>query len=97
MVPILFIIGIAAALVVGGTVVSLFLYTRCLAEARHSRRVRRLDIATMSQALEHPFPANVSVVDGELTHYARRAVVALMFAVAMLALIVISMVHAFIH
>ncbi len=97
MVPILSIIGIAAALVVGGTVVSLFLYTRCLSEARRSRRVRRLDIATMRHAIERPFPANVSVVDSELTHYARRTLVALIFALAMLALIVISMVHAFIH
>jgi len=97
MVPTLSIIGIASVLVIGGTVVSLFLYTRCLSEARRSRRVRQLDVATMRHAIEHPFPANVSVVDGELTHYARRAVVALIFALAMLALIVISVVHAFIH
>lgn len=42
MVPTLSIIGIAAALVIGGTVVSLFLHTRCLSEARRSRRVRRV-------------------------------------------------------
>jgi hypothetical protein len=98
MVPTLTIIGIAAALVVGGTVVSLFLYTRCLSEARHSRFVRRrLDVAAMRHATEYPFPANVSAIDGELTHYARRAVVALIFALVMLALIVLSMVHAFLH
>jgi hypothetical protein len=97
MVPTLSIIGIAAVLVVGGTVVSLFLYTRCLAEARYSRKVRRLEVATMSQALERPFPANVSVVDGEFTHYARRTLAALIFALVMLALIIISMAHAFIH
>lgn len=98
MVPTLTIIGIATTLVVGGTVVSLFLYTRCLSEARHSRLVRRrLDVATMRQATEYPFPANVSAIDGELTHYARRAVVALIFALALLILIVVSMVHAFIH
>jgi hypothetical protein len=98
MVPTLTIIGIAAALVVGGTVVSLFLYTRCLSEVRHSQSVRRrLDIAVIRDATEYPFPANVSAIDGELTHYARRVVVALIFALVMLALIVISMIHAFLH
>jgi len=97
MVPTLSIIGIAAALVIGGTVVSLFLYTRCLSEARHARRMRRLDIATMYSAIERPFPANVSVVDSEFTHYARRTLVTLIFALAMSALIVISMVHTLIH
>ena len=91
MVPVLSIIGIAAVLVVGGTVVSLFLYTQSFTE--RTRRVRQLDMAMAEQ----PFLRNVNIVDGEMTHYARRALVALLFALAMLALVVTSVIHAFLH
>lgn len=91
MVPVLSIIGISAVLVVGGTVVSLFLYTQSF--AGRTRRVRRLDMAMAEQ----PFLRNVKIVDGEMTHYARRALVALLFALAMLALAITSVIHAFLH
>lgn len=91
MVPVLSIIGISAVLVVGGTVVSLFLYTQGFSE--RVRRVRRLDMAMAEQ----PFLRNVNIADGEMTQYARRALVALFFVLAMLVLAVTSVMHAFLH
>ena len=91
MVPVLSIIGIAAVLVVGGTVVSLFLYTQSFAQ--RTRHKRRLDMAMAEQ----PFFRNVHIVDGEMTQYARRTLVALLFALAMLVLAVTSVMHAFLR
>lgn len=90
MVPVLSIIGIAVVLVFGGTVVSLFLYTRSF--AGRVRRVKRLDMA-----MAEPFHSIVTGADGEMTQYARRALVALLFILAMLALAVTSVIHAFLH
>ena len=91
MIPVLSVIGIATMLVIGGTLVSLFLYTQGFAE--RTRRVRRLDIAVA----EHPFLKNADLADGEMTHYARRALVALLFAMVMLILVVTSMIQAFLR
>jgi hypothetical protein len=88
MVPVLSIIGIAAVLVIGGTVVSLFLYTQGF--AGRTRRVRRLDMAMAEQ----PVLRNANIADSEMTQYARRALVALLFAMLMLILVVTSMIHA---
>jgi len=91
MVPVLSIIGIAVVLVFGGTVISLLLYTRSF--AGRIRRVRRLGMAMAEQ----PFHSIVTTADGEMTQYARRALVALLFILAMLALAVTSVLHAFLH
>ena len=91
MVPVLSIIGIAAVLVVGGTVVSLFLYTQGF--SGRTRRVRRLDMAMVEQ----PFHRNVNIADGEMSQYTRRAMVALLFALAMLVLALTSIMHAVLH
>ena len=91
MVPVLSIIGIAAMLVFGGTLVSLVLYTQGFAE--RTRRVRRLNMAVAEQ----PFLRNANLADGETTHYARRALVALLFAMVMLILVVTSMIQAFLR
>jgi hypothetical protein len=88
MVPVLSIIGIAAVLVIGGTVVSLFLYTQGF--AGRTRRVRRLDMAMAEQ----PFLRSTNLADSEMTQYARRALVALLFAMVMLSLVVTSVIHA---
>lgn len=97
MMSLLLFVALATMLVVGGTAVSLFLYTRSLSEVNHAGHIRRLHPAPVDHAAEYPFSMRASGASNEMSHYVRKGVVILLFGLVVAALVVASIVNGLIR
>lgn len=93
MVALFFMLALASMLVIGGTAVSLFLYTRSLSEVNHARHERKLHPTTVGYATENPFSMRVSATSNEMSRYARNGLVILLFGLVVAAMVIASIVN----
>ena len=90
MVPFLFTLTLVTILVVGGTVVSLFLHPEAFSGVDRSRRMRQLDTAVVD---DDPYYIKADVADYRMARYTRNALVTVAFALVVACIIVASMVN----
>jgi hypothetical protein len=93
MVALLFTLALASMLVIGGTAVSLFLYTRSLSEVNHARHERKLHPTTVDYATENPFSIRASAASNEMSRYTRNGLVILLFGLVVAAMVIASIVN----
>jgi hypothetical protein len=99
MVALLFVLALASMLVIGGTAVSLFLYTRSLSDVNHARRERKLRQGGgklrpyMGYATENLFSMRSSAASNEMSRYARNGLVILLFGLVVAAMVIASIVN----
>jgi hypothetical protein len=99
MVSLLFMLALVSILVIGGTAVSLFLYTRSLSEVNHARHERHLQQGGgklgpyMDYTTEHPFSMRVSAGGNEMSRYVRNGLVFLLFGLVVAAMVIASIIN----
>jgi len=99
MVSLLFMLALVSMLVIGGTAVSLFLYTRSLSEVNHARHERNLRQGGgklrpyMDYTNENPFSMRVSAANNEMSRYVRNGLVILLFGLVVAAMVIASIVN----
>ena len=90
MVPFLFTLTLVTILVVGGTVVSLFLHPEVFSGVNRSTEMQQLDTAVVDH---DPYYIKADVADYRMACYTRNALVTVAFAVVVACMIVASMVN----
>jgi hypothetical protein len=93
MVSLLFMLALVSMLVIGGTAVSLFLYTRSLSEVNHARHERNLHPTTVDYTTVNPFSMRVSAASNEMSRYVRNGLVILLFGLVVAAMVIASIVN----
>jgi hypothetical protein len=93
MMSLLLCVAFATMLVVGGTAVSLFLYTRSLSDVNHARYDRKPRQGYMDYATENPFSMRPGAANNEMSRYARNGLVFLLFGLIMAAMVIASIVN----
>ncbi len=81
---------LAIVLSVGGTIISVLLFTHGTEHVSRPRSTRRVSLAPGSYTTD----TNISIEDGEMARYARKAIAALVILLVILSTLMYSAFHA---
>jgi len=84
---------LAIVLSVGGTIISLFLFTHGSSYISHPRNARRFYVAPGSYTTD----TNTTIEDSETARYARKTMATLVILLVILSALIFSAFHALVH
>lgn len=89
----LIILLLAIVLSVGGTIISLYLFTHGSGYISHPRSARRVYVAPSSYTTD----TNIAIEDSETARYARKSIATLVILLVILSALIFSAFHALVH